>query len=154
MFPTTAALMFPPPDSSPATSSSVLDAATPAAAKKILILDDNFNILLLYHTLVSEMGLSVRTTADGNEALRWLADEPFDLILTDLRMPVMGGAEFIRRARALGVKSRIIAITAFQNLADANQLSKFQVYAILIKPVLLTKLEEIIRRALTEPEEA
>ena len=134
--------MTPPPDSPAAPS-----------PKKILIVDDNFNILLLYHTLVSEMGLSVRTTADGHEALRWLADEPFDLILTDLRMPVMGGAEFIRRARALGVKSRIIAITAFQNLADANQLSKFQVYAILIKPVLLTKLEDIIRRALAEKDE-
>lgn len=120
------------------------------ASKKILILDDNFNILLLYHTLVSEMGLDVRTTSNGFEALQWLEQEPFDLIMTDMRMPVMGGLEFIRRARAANVKSKIIAITAFQNLADANQLSKFNVYACLLKPVMLTKLEDIIRKALAE----
>lgn len=116
--------------------------------KKILILDDNFNILLLYHTLVTEMGHQVRTSTDGHEALKWLGEENYDLILTDMRMPVMGGLEFIRRVRAAKHKTKIIAITAFQNLADANQLSKYDVYACLLKPVLLTKLEEIIRQAL------
>ncbi len=116
--------------------------------RKILILDDNFNILLLYHTLVTEMGHHVRTTTDGHEALKWLGEENFDLILTDMRMPVMGGLEFIRRVRAAKYKTKIIAITAFQNLADANQLSKYDVYACLLKPVLLIKLEEIIRQAL------
>ncbi len=125
-------------------------APPPTAPRKVLILDDNFNILLLYHTLVTEMGLSVRTTSNGNEALEWLSEEQFDLILTDMRMPVMGGLEFIRRARAAGVKSKIIAITAFQNLADANQLSKYDVYACLLKPVLVTKLEELIRTALKD----
>ncbi len=120
------------------------------SSKKILIVDDNFNILLLYHTLVSEMGLNVRTTSNGFEALQWMETEPFDLILTDMRMPVMSGLEFIKRARETGVKSKIIAMTAFQNLADANQLAKLGVYACLLKPVLLTKLEEIIRKALAD----
>ena len=79
--------------------------------KKILILDDNFDILVLYKTLVSHMGLSVKTTTDAFEALRWLDEEKFDLIMTDMRMPTMGGAEFIRQARAKGVRSKIIAIT-------------------------------------------
>ena len=57
--------------------------------KKILILDDNFDILVLYKTLVSHMGLSVRTTTDAFEALRWLDEDRFDLIMTDMRMPTM-----------------------------------------------------------------
>ena len=121
--------------------------------KKILILDDNFDILVLYKTLVSHMGLSVRTTTDAFEALRWLDDERFDLIMTDMRMPTMGGAEFIRQARAKGVRSKIIAITAFQNLANANQLARLEVYCCLIKPVLLTKLEETVTRALADGDE-
>ena len=123
------------------------------AMKKILILDDNFDILVLYKTLVSHMGLSVSTTTDAFEALRWLDDEKFDLIMTDMRMPAMGGAEFIRQARAKGVRSKIIAITAFQNLANANQLARLEVYCCLIKPVLLTKLEETVTRALAEGDE-
>ena len=73
--------------------------------------------------------------------------------MTDMRMPTMGGAEFIRQARAKGVRAKIIAITAFQNLANANQLARLQVYCCLIKPVLLTKLEETVTRALEEGDE-
>lgn len=120
--------------------------------KKILILDDNFEICLLYKTLVSHMGMAVRTTTDAIEALDWLDHDKFDLIMTDMRMPIMGGAEFIRLARAKGVKSKVIAITAFQNLSNANQLAHLNVYACLIKPVLLTKLEEVICAALAEAE--
>lgn len=135
---------------------AVHELSRPAGAtqmKKILILDDNFDILVLYKTLVSHMGLSVRTTTDAFEALRWLDEEKFDLILTDMRMPAMGGAEFIRQARAKGVRAKIIAITAFQNLANANQLARLEVYCCLIKPVLLTKLEETVKRALAEGDE-
>ena len=120
--------------------------------KKILILDDNFEICLLYKTLVSHMGMAVRTTTNAIEALDWLDHDHFDLIMTDMRMPIMGGAEFIRLARAKGVKSKVIAITAFQNLSNANQLAHLDVYACLIKPVLLTKLEEVICAALDEAE--
>ena len=120
--------------------------------KKILILDDNFEICLLYKTLVSHMGMAVRTTTDAIEALDWLDHEKFDLIMTDMRMPIMGGAEFVRLARAKGVKSKVIAITAFQNLSNANQLAHLNVFACLIKPVLLTKLEEVICAALAEAE--
>ena len=119
--------------------------------KKILILDDNFEILLLYKTLVTHMGFVVKTSTRGDEALRWLDDEHFDLILTDMKMPIMGGIEFVRSAREKGVKSKIIIITAFPTMADANQLSKLNIYSCLIKPVLLTKLEEIIRKALEDP---
>ncbi len=125
----------------------------PLPMKKILILDDNFDILVLYKTLVSHMGLSVRTTTDAHEALRWLDEDRFDLIMTDMRMPQMGGAEFIRQARGKGVRSKIIAITAFQNLANANQLARLEVYCCLIKPVLLTKLEETVTSALEEGDE-
>lgn len=120
--------------------------------KKILILDDNFEICLLYKTLVSHMGMAVRTTTNAIEALDWLDHDHFDLIMTDMRMPIMGGAEFIRLARAKGVKSKVIAITAFQNLSNANQLAHLNVYACLIKPVLLTKLEEVICAALEDAE--
>ncbi|MBV9127873.1 MAG: response regulator [Verrucomicrobia bacterium] len=120
--------------------------------KKILILDDNFEICLLYKTLVSHMGMAVRTTTDALEALDWLDHDYFDLIMTDMRMPIMGGAEFIRLARAKGVKSKVVAITAFQNLSNANQLAHLNVFACLIKPVLLTKLEEVICAALAEAE--
>ncbi len=120
--------------------------------KKILILDDNFEICLLYKTLVSHMGMAVRTTTNAIEALDWLDHDHFDLIMTDMRMPIMGGAEFIRLARAKGVKSKVIAITAFQNLSNANQLAHLDVYACLIKPVLLTKLEEVICAALEDGE--
>ncbi len=119
--------------------------------KRIIILDDNFEILLLYKTLVSHMGYSVRTTTTGQEALRLLDEEPCDLILTDMKMPMMNGLEFIRTAREGGYTGKVIIITAFPTMADATHLKNLHVEYCLIKPVLLTKLEETIRSTLEEP---
>lgn len=120
--------------------------------KKILILDDNFEILLLYRSLASNLGHKVRTTANGEEALRWATTEDFDLILTDIRMPHMDGLEFVRKLRDQGVDSKVLLITGFPTMADAHQIAQLNITETLVKPIRLTELEKVIVRELGEPD--
>ncbi len=119
--------------------------------KKILLLDDNIEVILLYNTLVGRLGHSVRTSSKPEEALKMIEEENFDLIITDLKMPKMGGIEFIERVRELGCEAKIIVITGYPTLQDAQKFNKFKVYKCLLKPVLIKTLEQTIEAALADP---
>lgn len=119
--------------------------------KKILLLDDNIEVVVLYKTLVGRLGHTVRTSSKPEEALKMVETENFDLIITDLKMPGMGGVEFIERVRGLGSKAKIVVITGYPTLQDAQKFNKFNVYKCLIKPVLIKTLEQTIEAALAEP---
>ena len=74
--------------------------------------------------------------------------------MTDMRMPAMGGRGVHPPGpRQGGCAARSSPSPRFQNLANANQLARLEVYCCLIKPVLLTKLEETLTRALAEGDE-
>ena len=68
--------------------------------RRILVVDDQREILDLTATVLSGAGYEVATTTSGEEALRRLALEPFDLVLLDINMPVMDGWETLRLMRA------------------------------------------------------
>jgi adenylate cyclase len=70
------------------------------AQAKVLVVDDHRdNREILYHHLILE-GYSVATAANGQEALDLIANEPFDLILLDIMMPVLNGYEVLARLKA------------------------------------------------------
>jgi two-component system KDP operon response regulator KdpE len=76
-----------------------------AAGKgNILVVDDEPQITRVLKTTLSSQGYGVRTASDGDEALQMLKEWTPDLVITDLRMPNLGGLELCRQIRA---KSRI-----------------------------------------------
>src|SRR3989338_8751692 len=68
--------------------------------KKILVVDDDPVIAKSFHRVLSGKGYAVITAADGEEALRKLGTEAYDLVFTDIRMPGMSGLEVAERAKA------------------------------------------------------
>ncbi len=68
--------------------------------KTILIVDDLASVRFYHKMLVSQAGFTALTAADGMEALAVLEKNPIDLVILDLLMPRMSGAEFLVRARA------------------------------------------------------
>jgi len=62
--------------------------------KKILIVDDDDNMRHAMQTTIERMGIDVVTAENGKEALDIALKEPFDLIISDIRMPVMDGETF------------------------------------------------------------
>ena len=68
-------------------------------AKKILIADDEPNIVTALEFLLERAGYEVRTAVNGDEALAAIAQDPPDLVLLDIMMPVKSGYEVCKRIR-------------------------------------------------------
>jgi two-component system KDP operon response regulator KdpE len=67
--------------------------------RDILVVDDEPQITRVLKTTLSSQGFAVRTASDGQQALRMIGERPPDLLITDLRMPTMGGLELCRSVR-------------------------------------------------------
>ncbi len=116
-----------------------------ADRKKILIADDEFNTrtaLERYFRRKYDTG----TAADGAEALRLIAGEDFDLVLTDLRMPGADGMAVLKAAAAKGIPC--VLLTAYGSITDAVQAVKLGAYDFVSKPVKLDQLEAVAEAAL------
>jgi CheY-like chemotaxis protein len=87
--------------------------------KKVLVVEDDEDLVLLISMLLSSDGYRVETAGNGREALERVERELPDLILLDMKMPVMSGPEFAREFKArYNTRAPIVVVTA---AADARQ---------------------------------
>ena len=117
---------------------------------RILVVDDNAINLLLATNLLKKVGLKYDTAANGSEALEKFNEKHYDLLLMDLRMPVMNGFEATRIIREKGSELPIIALTAsaFTDEREKALSSGFSAY--LVKPFLPEEFYELIFTFLKE----
>jgi CheY-like chemotaxis protein len=80
---------------------------------KILLVDDNADGLLVRRLLLEELGYSVQVAVNGEEGLKLFEAAPFDVVVTDFRMPLMDGKQLIERIRMLDPNARIILLSGF-----------------------------------------
>ncbi|GLQ11637.1 two-component system response regulator [Devosia yakushimensis] len=69
---------------------------------RVLTVDDSRTILAMLHHTLSNAGFEVLQAEDGKQGLDMLKSGEFDVVITDINMPVMDGIEFIRHVRATG----------------------------------------------------
>jgi signal transduction histidine kinase len=126
----------------------------------ILVVDDESSARSALDELLSAEGYQVTTAGNGLEAMGSLVDAAPDVVLTDLKMPGMGGLDLLRNLRALKNDAVVIVMTAFGALDTAVLALKEGAADYLTKPVDIDQLllvvgREMERRALRrEAEEA
>lgn len=118
---------------------------------RVLVIEDNADARILYRQALETEGCLVNEAKDGLEALRLLSKgELPDLILLDLSMPNMGGAEFMdaMRAREYLARIKIIVVSGWDDVrARATELGAWDY---LRKPFELRKMSALLQRALRE----
>ena len=119
-------------------------------SKRILVVDDDERVLFVFHGALARLGseYEIVTAQNGHEALEKAKEAPFDLLITDLRMPDMGGIALTEAIRALDSGVVVIWVTAYgchKLKADAARLA---VYGCMDKPVEISEIRETARRAL------
>jgi two-component system phosphate regulon sensor histidine kinase PhoR len=114
----------------------------------ILLVDDEKWIRDSSHRLLTESGYDVITAENGQRALDFLSKNPVDLILLDLKMPVMGGEEFLQAIPPQHADVPVIVITGYGSLDIAVNCMKKGVYDFITKPFDIPQLLHSIERAL------
>ena len=117
-------------------------------ASRILVVDDEVNIRGALVTLLEKRGYRVRGAGSGEEALDALEAETADLVLTDLKMPGIGGMEFLRRLRQRWPDIEIVVMTAYGSIDTAVEAMKGGAYDYLTKPVDRERLPVVVEKAL------
>jgi len=115
---------------------------------RILVVDDERNIRESLQRLLSLDGIDSAAAANGREALELLRSESFDAVVTDLRMPVMGGQELLEQARAEGLRCPVIMISALGEIRDAVSALKSGATDYLLKPFEPDELIHKLRAAI------
>jgi two-component system response regulator AtoC len=119
------------------------------AAKKILVIDDEVNMCHMLAAVLAKAGYAVETAMDGRAGLEKISRQPYDVVLCDIKMPVMSGLEFLRAAADRIGQSTVIMMSAYGSIDTAVEAMKLGAYDYISKPfkpdeVLLTlkKAEE------------
>jgi DNA-binding NtrC family response regulator len=92
----------------------------------------------------------VTTVGSGEEALREIEKKDFDVVLTDLMMPGMGGMDVLREIKKLKPRTRVIMITAFATIESAVEAMKIGASDYISKPFKINEVQVTVRRALEE----
>ncbi len=116
--------------------------------KRVLVVDDERKMRRVLQMLLEQMGLESTPAESGEEALTAFQQEKFDLVLTDLRMPGMGGMAWIERLRQLDSEVPLIVLTAYGTVATAVEAMKHGAFDFILKPFDVDAVEVVIRNAL------
>ncbi|MEK6779039.1 MAG: HD domain-containing phosphohydrolase [Candidatus Deferrimicrobiota bacterium] len=126
------------------------------AGRRILVVDDEEFIRALVRERLEIAGYSVEEACNGKDALSKLADSPFTVLLTDIRMPEMDGITFLREATKVYPEIAGIVMSAHAELDTAVSALKIGACDYITKPfnfdVLLITIENAIRKKALERE--
>jgi two-component system response regulator AtoC len=102
---------------------------------RILVVDDEEGVRSFLAEALEDAGHSVAQAGDGDDAAERLRREPFDLLITDLRMPGIHGLELVRRARAEHPALPVIVLTAHGTVDSAVEVMRLGAFDYLEKPI-------------------
>jgi two-component system response regulator HydG len=124
---------------------------------RILVVDDDQGQRSLLETFLRAKGYRTQSAASGEAALQLLAEEPFSMMISDVRMAGMSGIETLRRVREKHRDLPVLLVTAFADIRSAVSAMRDGAVNYLAKPIDLDELMASVRLALapgSEPEAA
>lgn len=113
---------------------------------KILLVDDDQDVLDGLKKILTQDGYAVSTASSGYEALNLLSKRGFDIILTDMKLPGMGGLSLIQEIRKKNEPVAIVVITAYSSVKTAVDAIKCGADDYLTKPLNVEELEIVLEK--------
>jgi CheY-like chemotaxis protein len=122
--------------------------------RKVLVVDDDPVIGRSFDRVLSGKGYAVITARDGDEALRKLRDENYDVVFTDIKMPGMSGLEVAERVKASQPWLPVVIVTGYGTDANEASAEAAGVSGFLRKPLSPEMIERSAQEALLERDAA
>ncbi len=117
------------------------------AGGKILIVDDEEGLRRLLVRVLTKEGYRAEAVASGPEALRRIAGESFDLVITDIQMPGMTGLELLAELKSFDPALPVVVITAYGTVESAVQALRAGAYDYLTKPFESDEIKLTVAKA-------
>jgi two-component system response regulator AtoC len=115
--------------------------------RRVLVVDDEENLRLVLRTLLRRHGYEVETAPTGEEALALVDSFGPDVVLTDVRMPKMGGLDLLATLKAKGNEATVVVMSAYGNMDLAIEAMKAGAYDYVQKPFKPDEIVLALRKA-------
>lgn len=142
-----AAAAVPAAASTATVTAPLTDPATPA---RVLVVDDEMVIREILSDFLTMEGYQVLTAADGDEALELLEAHPVNLVISDLKMPRMGGLELLANLRETHSEVVTLIMTGYGTVATAIEAMKRGAFDYVLKPFKVEEVMHTVRRGLEQ----
>jgi response regulator RpfG family c-di-GMP phosphodiesterase len=119
-----------------------------SAAARILVVDDERVIREILAEFLTLEGFSVHTVEDGEKALTELRLHPYDLLITDLKMPRLSGLQLLEKVESERLGVLTVLMTGFGTVETAIEAMKKGAYDYLLKPFKVEEVIHVVERAL------
>lgn len=114
----------------------------------ILVVDDEEVVCRFLKNVLSQVGHQVETCQSGQEAITRLEQGPFDLVITDLRMPGVNGLRVLKKTKELDPFCEVIVITAYASVESAVEVMKLGAYDYIGKPFNIDHIRMVVNKAM------
>src|SRR5208283_5258757 len=121
------------------------------ALRKVLVVDDDPVVRKSFDRVLSSKGYAVITAENGEEALRKLNEEKYDVVYTDIRMPGISGLEVAEQVKARKPWTPVVIITGYGTDAAEARAKAAGVSSFVHKPLSPAMIEDSARDALAAP---
>ena len=122
--------------------------------KKALVIDDEQIVLDSVSQILTDEGYEVDVSLSGREGLDWAIERTYDIVLTDIRMPDIGGMRVLRDIKRIKPSLPVVIITGYATVKSATQAMKLGAADYIEKPFEPEELIESVARAIGMPPEA
>jgi len=117
-------------------------------AKKILVIDDEKIVCDMAKKILEAEHYEVETFTDSQLALERIRTQPFDLVVTDLKMENVSGMDILKEVNRLYPETRVIMLTAYATLDATIEAIRERIYDFFPKPVKIDELKKSVKKAL------
>jgi DNA-binding NtrC family response regulator len=119
-------------------------------APRILVVDDEIAICRNVEKILAKLEIRTHHVLNGYEALKLIGVEPFEVVITDLKMSSLGGLELLRRIRETLPDTVVVVMTGYSSVASAVEVMKSGAFDYLPKPFTPEEMRAVVRQALEE----
>ena len=117
--------------------------------KKILIVDDNPHMCNLLNDILEIFDYQGVKAKDGEEALGFLKKNDYQMVITDLRMPNLGGMDLLKKIKDENPSLPVVVITAFGKSDTQKDVMAARADGYLAKPFKVNEIEDLLKKLLS-----
>jgi len=117
------------------------------ALQRVLVVDDEESMRHVLSVILREAGYQVEAAADGEAAFKLVREQPFDVIVSDVRMPKLDGLELLKRTHEVAPQTSFIVMSAYGSKDLSLQAMKQGAYGYIEKPFKPDEVVLVLRKA-------